>query len=107
MNCNKTFKNLVKSAEKLIKTTWNMVKSAGGLKPLPVNNFMNYFQISRFETFINDYKRFKRFYGLVCKIGSVFESSFIQIIKAENQIRIPQSSNSRFSFENHAKLHLI
>jgi hypothetical protein len=107
MNCNKIFKNLVKSAEKLVRTTWNMVKSAGGLKPLPVNNFGNYFQINRFETFINDYKRFKRFYGLVCKIGSVIESSLIQTIKAENQIRIPNSSNSRFSFESHSKLNLI
>jgi hypothetical protein len=107
MYCNKTFRNLVKSSEKPVKTTWNTVKSAGGLKPLPVNNFGNCFQINRFETFINDYKRFKRFYGLVCKIGSVIESSFIQIIKAENQIRIPKSSNFRFSFENHAKLHLI
>jgi hypothetical protein len=61
----------IQSTRNGLKSTWNNFKSYGGLKPRPNCNLGVYFYIRRFETFINDYKRFKRISHLVGKFNLV------------------------------------
>jgi hypothetical protein len=88
-----------------LKSTWNNIKSCGELKSRPNCNLGVYFYIRRFETFINDYKRFTRFSYLVGQ-GNLFKemSSFYQIPTSKKRMICINTLSPIVNFANISKL---